>query len=384
MKITIAAGIFWPDIGGPATYIKNLADELRAQNIAVDVVCRSQVKNFEEDKYLGYKVVRVKNNPIKLLSYISYLFKLWRIAKDSDVIFAQGAISSGYPAILVNRFLKKKLIVKIVGDYAWETAQNTSKTHLLIDEFQKSEKKGKINKLHDLQTRVCKEADLVIVPSQYLAGMVSGWGVPRESIQVIYNGAKFKSTNLNKEDARKEIGISGNIILSIGRLVPWKGFKMLIKIMPRLIETNQFSRLVIIGEGPDRKLLEVMIKNLGLENKVYLVGSKSKDELAVYFAASDMFVLNTGYEGFSHQILEAMLVQIPIITTNVGGNKEIMTHGENGLVVEYNDESALIDAINMIRQKPELIKRIVRKGSRTTERFDYAKMLEQTINVLLQ
>jgi len=383
MKITIAAGIFWPDIGGPATYIKNLADELRAQNIAVDIVCRSQVRNFEEDKYLGYEVVRVKNNPIKLISYISYFIKLWKTAKDSEVIYAQGAISSGYPAILVNKFLKKKIVVKIVGDYAWETAQNRGETHLSIDEFQKSKKEGKIKKLHDLQTRVCKEANLVIVPSQYLKEMVRGWGVPEENIQVIYNGAKFKSANIDKEEARKEIGISGNLILSIGRLVPWKGFKMLIKIMPEIIKRDQFARLVIIGEGPDRKLLEMMIKNLGLEKKVYLVGAKSKDELAVYLAAADMFVLNTGYEGFSHQILEAMLAQVPIITTNVGGNKEIMRHGENGLVVEYNDEDSLLSSIKMILERPEAVRKMLHGAKKAATQFNHEKMITETINSLI-
>ncbi len=383
MKITIAAGIFWPDIGGPATYIKNLADEIKAQNIAVDVVCRSRVGKFEEDKYLGYKVVRVKSAPIKIFTYISYIYKLWKTAKDSNIIFAQGAISSGYPVILVNKFLKKKIVVKIVGDYAWETAQNRGETHLSIDDFQKSKKEGKIKKLHDLQTRVCKEADLVIVPSQYLAEIVGGWGVPRENIQVIYNGVKFKPADLDKEEARKEIGISGNIILSIGRLVPWKGFKMLIKMMPEIIKRDQFARLVIVGEGPDRKLLEMMIKNLGLEKKVYLVGIKSKNELAVYLAASDMFVLNTDYEGFSHQILEAMLVEIPIITTNVGGNKEIMSHGENGLVVGYNDEEGLLGAIRMILERPELAKRIVHGAKKTAVKFSHKQMITETTNTLI-
>jgi len=383
MKITIAAGIFWPDIGGPATYIKNLADELRAQNIAVDIVCRSRFSNFEDDKYLGYKVIRVKNNPVKLISYLVYLYKLWRTAKDSNIIFAQGAISSGYPAILVNRFLKKKLVVKIVGDYAWETAQNSGKTNLLIGEFQGSKKEGKIKKLNDLQARVCKEADLVITPSQYLGRMIHGWGVPEENIRVIYNGAKFEPSKLSKEEARKEIGISGNLILSIGRLVPWKGFKMLIKIMPEIVKRDQFARLVIIGEGPDRKLLELMIKNLGLENKVYLVGAKPKDELAVYLAASDMFVLNTGYEGFSHQILEAMLAQIPIATTNVGGNKEIMVHGQNGFVIDYNDEDGLMAAIKMILERPEAVRKMVHGAKKTAAQFSHEKMITETINTLL-
>ena len=100
-------------------------------------------------------------------------------------------------------------------------------------------------------------------------------------------------------------------------------------------------------------------------------------------AASDMFVLNTGYEGFSHQILEVMLAQIPIITTDVGGNKEIMTHGENGLVVGYNDEDGLMAAIKMIWDKPEALRKMLHSGKKTAAKFNHNQMITETINVLI-
>ena len=153
-----------------------------------------------------------------------------------------------------------------------------------------------------------------------MADIVAGWGTDRSKIAVIYNGVDFKPSGLSKEDARRKLGIFGHIILSVGRLVPWKGFRMLVKMMPNVFEINQAFRLVIVGDGPDKKTLESMVKNLGLERKVLLAGKKSQSELATYLAAADIFVLNTGYEGFSHQILEAMTAGIPIITTAVGGN----------------------------------------------------------------
>lgn len=381
MKITIATGIFWPEIGGPATYVKKLAEELIRQGFLVDVIARSD-RSYEEDKKLLYKVYRVRNRSLKFLSYINYIFKLWRIARDSDVIYAQGAISSGFPAMMVNKYLKKRFVIKIVGDYAWETAQNTDKTVLGIDEFQKSEKSGKIQKLYELQSRVCKTADAVIAPSNYLAGLVNGWGVSEDKIKVIYNGTDFKPLDIEKEEARKRIGIAGNIILSVGRLVPWKGFKMLIKIMPQLIPSNQFLRLVIVGDGPDLNKLKSMIKNFKLEKKVFLVGRKSKDELANYLAASDLFILNTGYEGFSHQILEAMIAGVPIITTDVGGNKEIIRHGENAFVVNYNDEFDLVEAVKMLWGSEERKRRLAHQGRKTANIFKSEDMIEETIKIL--
>jgi glycosyltransferase involved in cell wall biosynthesis len=154
--------------------------------------------------------------------------------------------------------------------------------------------------------------------------------------------------------------------------------------MPRLCEINQFFRLVIIGDGPERKTLESIVKNMHLENKVYLVGKKSKEELALFSAAADIFVLNTAYEGFSHQILEAMAAGMPVITTAVGGNREVVRQGENGFMVKYNDEFNLIEAIKTVWQTPELRERFVEEGKKTAAHFNVDKMCQETIALLLK
>jgi glycosyltransferase involved in cell wall biosynthesis len=139
---------------------------------------------------------------------------------------------------------------------------------------------------------------------------------------------------------------------------------------------------VIIGDGPEKKILESIVKNMHLENKVYLVGKKSKEELALLSAAADIFVLNTAYEGFSHQILEAMAAGLPVITTAVGGNREIIRQGENGFMVKYNDEFNLIEAIKTVWQTEELRTRFIEEGKKTAEKFNVGKMLKETIDVI--
>jgi glycosyltransferase involved in cell wall biosynthesis len=318
----------------------------------------------------------------KFLSHLVFFAKTLSAAKNADIIFSLNAVSAGLPSLWAAKMRKKKFFVKIVGDCAWEAAVNRGKTFLLIDDFQNSKKHGRIEALHKAQVKVCKGADGVIVPSNYLANMVKNWGVPEGKIKAIYNGVDFKPLEMGKEEARKKIGIAGNVILSIGRLVSWKGFRMLIKIMPRLLEINQFFRLVIIGEGPERKTLESIIKNMRLENKVFLVGKKSREELAVFLAAAEIFVLNTVYEGFSHQILEAMALGIPIITTAVGGNREVIRQGENGFMVKYNDEFNLVEAIKTVWQAPELRERFIEEGKKTAEHFSSEKMINKAVKIL--
>ncbi len=380
-NILITTGIFPPEIGGPASYSNTLAKRL-SDSSKVAVLTYSSKTSFSEDKTQPFKIVRVWSKLPKGLKHLIYFFKAIFLARKSDVVYALNAVSAGVPAMYAAKLLRKKFFVKIVGDAAWEKAMNTGETHFLIDDFQKNPKKGRIGRLHKLQQRVCLSADGVIVPSKYLADMVHGWGIPKEKIKVIYNGVDFSPSDLSKEEARRKTGIFGHIILSAGRLVPWKGFRMLIKIMPQILEINQAFRLVIVGDGPERKKLESMIRNLGLGNKVFLVGQKRKAELAEYLVAADMFVLNTGYEGFSHQILEAMAAGVPVITTAVGGNKEVIEQGENGFLVKYNDEFNLVEAVRSLWNSPELREEFMEKGKKTAEKFNSEKMFAETIKIL--
>ncbi len=383
-KVLITTGIFPPDIGGPASYAEFLATALNDRGIDVCVLAysaRFRTKNLDS-KY-SFKFVRVWSKWPIWVKHLFFGVKLMGLVSKYDTIYSLNVWSAGFPSLIVSKIFRRKFIIKMVGDYAWEIGVGRGRVSILIDDFQKAKKRGWIGILYKLQGLVCRKADMVIVPSEYLAGIVSGWGVPRSKIRVIYNGADFKPVDLSKEEARNKIGIHGNIILSIGRLVPWKGFRMLIKIMPQLLNLRQFACLVIVGDGPDKKTLESMIKNLGLGEKVFLAGKKSKEDLAVYLAASDMFVLNSGYEGFSHQILEAMTCGVPVIATAVGGNREIITQGENGFMVRYNDEFNLVEAIKTVWQDLELKKELIENGKKTAKKFSPEKMVSETIKILI-
>ncbi len=390
-RILIVTGIYPPDIGGPASYARTLAHKL-SEDHDVKIITYSSVRKHEQDKNYPFTVKRIWKKNFWFFKHAVFGLKVFFACKTSDIVYSLSSLSGAIPSLVGARFfnpalvgksgVKKKFFIRIAGDYAWQVAIEKNKSSLLIDDFQKSKKTGWIGFLHKIQVRACKSADEVIVPSEYLAGIVRGWGISGDKIKVIYNGVDFKPSDLTKEEAKRQIGIFGDIVVSAGRLVPWKGFRMLIKMMPRLSEISQLFRLVIVGDGPDQKILESMVKNLGLERKVYLVGRKSQEELAVYLAAADMFVLNTGYEGFSHQILEAMTAGIPIITTAVGGNKEVIRQGENGFMVKYQDEFNLVEAIKSLEQNEELQEEFKKEGKKTSEHFSSEKMFEETIKLL--
>lgn len=383
-SLLITTGVFAPDIGGPASYAKSLGARLEQNGVSVSVLTYSSVWNHSPDVDLPFRVYRVWSRWPWGVRHIIFLIRTFLCARHSELILSLSAVSTGVPAAWVATLARKPLVVRVVGDYAWEIAVQTGQTHLLLNEFQASSKTRRVRRLDRLQRAVARSATAVIVPSKYLAGIVTGWGVPHDRIYIIYNGVDLPRLDISKEDARRRLGISGNIIISAGRLVPWKGFRMLIKLMPQLLQVNQFFRLVIVGDGPDLKMLQSVVRNLGLERKVFLVGRKSSAELALFFAAADIFVLNTGYEGFSHQVLEAMAAGVPVITTTAGGNPEVIVQGSNGFLVRYNDEFNLVEAIKTLWKQAELREQMIANGRHTVAAFSIEKMYDQTHQLLTE
>lgn len=379
--IIIATGIFSPDIGGPASYAQTLASRL-ANSEKVTIVTYSSVWNSSADSKLPFRVVRIWAKWPKGIKHGLYAVRMLLEARNCRVVFALNAVSAGIPARFAARMFKRKFVVRIAGDSAWERAIGKGKTSLLLNDFQKSKRSGWVKVLHNLQYSVCKGAHMIIVPSEYLGGIVESWDIPKGKIKIVYNGSDFKASSLSKEEAKKKLGITGNVLFTWGRLVPWKGFRMLIKIMPKLTEVNQFFKLVIVGSGPDRPILEAMIKNMKLERKVLLAGKKNLKEVAEYLATADITILNSGYEGFSHQILEAMIAGVPLITTNAGGNKEIIHQGQNGIMVKYNDEFNLIEVIRALWNNPEMQEHFIEEGKKTAAYFSVEKMFDETVTLL--
>ena len=376
MKIAIASGIYPPDIGGPATYSQLIAGEFVKQGIDISVICYSDKKDEFIDQQEKFKIKRVSRKHNVLLRYWIYFWNLLKLAEDTDVIYAQGPLAAGFPAMWASKILKKKFVIKIVGDYAWEQYQNQNKGVNLIESFQKNKYDFLTELRRKIQKLVVKKADKVIVPSEFLKKIVSGWGIDPNKIFVVYNSAS------GVENIKGDLKIGGDIIVSGGRLEPWKGMAALIEIMPDLLRESSNFRLIIVGYGPERDNLKLKIKDLKLENEVRLIDRLPHREFLEYFKASKIFVLNSGYEGFSHLLLEAMAVGLPVITTNVCGNPEIVKDGYNGLLVEYNNKVQLKEAILKIWKSDDLQKKFSENGEKTVLEFGLERMLNETIKIL--
>lgn len=364
MNILIATGIFPPQIGGPATYSKLLKDVLPPRGFSVDVV------NFG-DVLLFPKGIR----------HLVYFFKIVFRGMYADIIYAQDPVSVGLPAFVVSRILRKKFYVKVVGDYAWEQFQieNPHLHHVRLEEFQTRMCDWKTEIRRKVERFVARGATKVVVPSVYLKKIVSRWGVPEEKSMVIYNGFDAPVISESKEVLRKKLGITGYAIISVGRLVPWKGFSVLIDAMMEITKEIPSVHLFIVGEGPEYEDLKKKIEERALGGSVSLLGKKPQHELFEYIKASDAFVLNTAYEGFSHQLLEVMALSTPIITTPEGGNTEIIIDRDNGLLVPCNDRVSIQDAVHTIFTDHALADTFVKNAHKKVTEFNNERMIDALV-----
>lgn len=160
--------------------------------------------------------------------------------------------------------------------------------------------------------------------------------VSENKITEINNPVDFKNIDiLSNKQEELEFDENFKNIIAVGRLFYQKGFDILINSMKSLINEN--IKLFILGEGPERKKLEKLIKDFKLENKIFLIGRKSNPY--IYMKNADLFILSSRFEGFPNVLLEANACGCYAICNNSpGGINEIIQENINGNIINFENE----------------------------------------------
>lgn len=339
MKILLAAGLYPPDIGGPATYAELIAAELPKRGITVVVI--------------PYRVVR---RVPKVFRHLAYTGKLWRASRDVDAIFALDPMSVGVPARIVARLRRKPLVVRLGGDYVWEQGVQRFGITDTLDVYTEgtNPRPFMVRLLARIQTWVTRGAVAVILPSEYLKRIVLMWGIDANRTHVVYSAVVPCQVTETRADIRTAYGLTSPVLVSIARLTPWKGFRTLIDVVARRVAQGDVATLIIGGDGPDRVALEHYVQERDVSEYVRFTGALTHAEVFRYIKAADIFLLNTAFEGLSHQLQEVMSIGTPIITTPIGGNPELITDGIEGLLVPVDDVAGFDTAIDRLLADADL------------------------------
>ncbi len=336
MKIILATPVYPPEIGGPATYIKGLARELCDTHEIVIVAYAST-----SEKIVGTTLYTVSKRRWLLIRLIKYLITIYKASRGADVIYVQNAMAAGLPAVLVGLMRNIPVVLKFVGDEAWERANQTGRTKKRLEEFLAAPEGGWRTTLRMwIQGFVLRRADIVTAPSLYLRdALVRTYGVKNESAFVNYNVAV-----IDAEAPFKATPVAHQIVTT-ARLTEWKGVDGIIRAVALLKEKYPDVRLVICGDGPEMEKLKQLAKDKGVESRVTFLGNVSRAETWHQRKCSEVYVLNSTYEGLPHTALTSFAAGIPMVATNIPGTNEAVYHEKTGLLVEPGNDQSLANAV---------------------------------------
>ena len=204
---------------------------------------------------------------------------------------------------------------------------------------------------YPLDKRLLARFPRVIAVSSDVRNELLRHGARGDRVTVVLNGIdadRFRRDLARRSGARQALGLAADeiAIVGVGRLEPQKRFDLLLRAVAPLIVRQPLLRIFIAGDGSSRAELDAERERLDLGRSSRLLGHVA-DPSDVYQAA-DVFVQSADYEGTPNAVLEAMAFEVPVVATDVGGTRELIRHGVDGLVVPRGDEDALRAAIGSV------------------------------------
>ncbi|MCO6359494.1 glycosyltransferase [Roseivirga pacifica] len=320
-----------PEMGGIETFLWDLVEEQkRNNNLQVDVLCFNKEKVNSTDKDENVTIFRSRTYGELVSQPISfaYISKLRQIVKNYDVIHLHFPNPLADFALLMSGF-KGKLVVH------WHSDVVKSRLIMLV--------------YMPLMTWLIRRADEVIATSQnYLDGSQVLQKI-KDKVSVIplgLNTSRIKNVNERVLSGLKKRYEGRKVVFSIGRQIPYKGFQYLIRAARELPDDYV---ILIGGKGPLLGEHRRMVRELGLEKKVKMLGFVSDQELTAYYNLCDVYVMCSvdKSEAFGVVQLEAMYFAKPIVSTDIPGSGVpwVNHHEQTGFVIAPRDESALAEGI---------------------------------------
>lgn len=333
MKILIVSGIWPPDVGGPASHAPELAEFLRERGHAVEVVTTAP-RAPEPTPY----TVRWTSRRLPVgARHIHATALVRRRAGRADVVYSTGMIGR---SALGSTLARTPLVLKLTSDPAYERSLRYRLHTAGLEEFQRVDglRVAALRRARDVALR---RAARIVCPSASLRALSLRWGVPPEKVVVLPNPVSTPDALAGRDELRGRHGFAGPTLVFAGRLTPQKALDVALEALAR----SDGISLVLAGDGPDRAALERRATELALDGRVRFLGAQPREVVFELLRAGDAALLSSSWENFPHMVVEALAVGTPVVSTDTGGVAEVVTDGENGLLVPPGEPAALAGAI---------------------------------------
>jgi len=361
MKITI---VCYPTFGGSGVLATELGMSLVNHGHEVHFIAyKKPVRLKDSDKNIFFHEVKVPEYPLfnfqpyelALSTKLVEVIKLYSI----DLMHVHYAIPHAYAAYMAKKMLKDQgFNVPIVT-----TLHGTDITLVGNHPFYKTSVNFSINK-----------SDIVTCVSESLKKDTLDQFEIYKDIDVVPN-----FIDISKYKRQQELCVEENpnsnkelIITHVSNFRPVKNIKNVIQIFYNIQEKIS-SKLMMIGEGPDKEMAEDLCRDLSIENKVHFLGNTNQVEKNL--CHSDLFLLPSTTESFGLAALEAMASKVPVVSSNAGGLPEINIHGETGYLTDANDIKSMSDYAISILENPKVLEEFKIKAFNKAESFDINKVV---------
>jgi len=334
VRILVVSGIWPPDVGGPASHAPEVARFLVERGHDVDVVTTANASPAAEPYAVHWASRRLPKGAIHVRTAALVRSR----ARRADVVYTTGMFGRSAAGAFAAR---RPYVVKLTADPAFERSRRRGMVGGDVEDFQHGGGgfvAAVLRRARDVELR---RAAHVVCPSAYLRELVLSWGVPAERVGVLPNPAPEVPELPPRDELRRAFGLNGATLAFAGRLTAQKSLDRALE----AVASSDGVRLVIAGDGPDRRPLELRARELGIADRVSFLGSQPRRRIVELFRAADATILSSSWENFPHTVMEALAVGTPVLAMEAGGVAEVVHDGVNGLLVAAGDTTGLAEAV---------------------------------------